>query len=386
MIMRILFAFGDPGSGYSGGDLLVYRLANHLVKDHQVDFIRLSNWRQAIASRINIDSPGITHRKNSLTQRVYESINRNRSLKAVADRLSLTPSQDDIWPLDPRIRTTLYDGKRPVATQFDHAVATNWTTAYFVHDSIRASKKHYLIQNFEDSQLYSSDWASFVGPAYMLDLHKIVVSDALKSRFESDRPSLVYPGVDSEQFSEAIPNRRRPLHSLIMPLKAAPYKGAEIGLEAAKLARSLHSDTTLIAFGNKYSTRLIDYRPASWCHISHNPLTRELVGLYNSARYLLFPSRLEGFPVVPLEAMACGCVVISTPNPGVNSYLVDGENGFVSRGFDAPSFHDAIERGFSEKERINEIIASAKETTLKYTWIRTYDMFRSALGLVSSRA
>ncbi len=42
-----------------------------------------------------------------------------------------------------------------------------------------------------------------------------------------------------------------------------------------------------------------------------------LVSLYNSARLLLFPSYYEGCSVTPLEAMACGCPVVTSDIPSL---------------------------------------------------------------------
>jgi glycosyltransferase involved in cell wall biosynthesis len=377
--MKILFAFGDTGSGYSGGDLLVYRLANHLAERNQVEFIRLIDWRRIIGRYLPGDLPAISDETTPLRRRIYDAVARRRFLRLLATGLAVTPSQRRVWPLNPRIRVAYYDGKRPIASEFDHAVATNWMTAYFVDRAVKAKKKHNLIQNFEDSPVYSGTLARLVTPSYSLDLRKIVISEALRLRFETDCPILVYPGVDIAQFLSTRSFEHRPPHSLILPLKAGPYKGTRQGFEAVKRSRLKHPDTTLLTFGNKHAAPMAGLRSTAWCRVLHNPSTPSLVAAYNSARFLVFPSRMEGFPVVPLEAMACGSVVVSTPNTGTSAYLIDGENGIIAKGFDPESLHDAIERAFGEGEILPRIRARALVTTREYSWERTHAMFGAAL-------
>ena len=38
---------------------------------------------------------------------------------------------------------------------------------------------------------------------------------------------------------------------------------------------------------------------------------------------------VEGMPLPPLEAMACGCAVVVTDNGGINEYIKDGVNGLI---------------------------------------------------------
>jgi glycosyltransferase involved in cell wall biosynthesis len=56
---------------------------------------------------------------------------------------------------------------------------------------------------------------------------------------------------------------------------------------------------------------------------------RELSMLYQSACCVLFPSRYEGYGLVPLEVMASGGIVLSSDVGAVRTYLKDGKNGFI---------------------------------------------------------
>ncbi len=61
----------------------------------------------------------------------------------------------------------------------------------------------------------------------------------------------------------------------------------------------------------------IDQRPAlqSKLHVLHRASDLLVLALYSSAEALLFPSHAEGFGWPILEAMACGCPVVTTDRP-----------------------------------------------------------------------
>ncbi|MBI4822357.1 MAG: glycosyltransferase family 4 protein [Deltaproteobacteria bacterium] len=56
---------------------------------------------------------------------------------------------------------------------------------------------------------------------------------------------------------------------------------------------------------------------------------RELARLLGWADVLVLPSVSDTFGMVVLEAMALGCVPITTPNAGAADVIVDGESGFI---------------------------------------------------------
>jgi glycosyltransferase involved in cell wall biosynthesis len=52
-----------------------------------------------------------------------------------------------------------------------------------------------------------------------------------------------------------------------------------------------------------------------------------------SSQIFVLPSFFEGLPLVVLEALACGCRIVMTDLPGLDSWLSPSleENGFVAR-------------------------------------------------------
>jgi len=56
-----------------------------------------------------------------------------------------------------------------------------------------------------------------------------------------------------------------------------------------------------------------------------------IVSLYRECDALLFPSRLEGFGLVALEAQACGLPVIASNSSALPEVVKDGETGFMCK-------------------------------------------------------
>lgn len=67
-----------------------------------------------------------------------------------------------------------------------------------------------------------------------------------------------------------------------------------------------------------------------------------LAEAYHDADVLIFPSRLEGLPLVPMEAMACGLPVIATDASSVVDLIEDGATGFVRPADDMMALAAAI--------------------------------------------
>lgn len=90
---------------------------------------------------------------------------------------------------------------------------------------------------------------------------------------------------------------------------------------------------------------------------------------YGQADLLLLFSKIEIFGMVILEAMACGCPVMSTPTPGASDVIIDEVNGFIVSETNPAKVADRITRIFDNPdifERIRlEAIRTVKE---KYSW------------------
>ena len=72
--------------------------------------------------------------------------------------------------------------------------------------------------------------------------------------------------------------------------------------------------------------------------------TREgLETFYQAADILVYPTKADNCPLVPMEAMSCGLPVVSTRVGGVPEVVSNGVTGYVTPPGDAAEFSRALE-------------------------------------------
>lgn len=90
---------------------------------------------------------------------------------------------------------------------------------------------------------------------------------------------------------------------------------------------------------------------------------------YGKADLLLLFSRVEIFGMVMLEAMACGCPVMTTPTAGALDVITNDVNGFIVSEMNPEKVADRINRIFGSPDSLKrtrmKAITTAKE---KYSW------------------
>ncbi|GEM_PF-988554 len=96
----------------------------------------------------------------------------------------------------------------------------------------------------------------------------------------------------------------------------------------------------------------------------------------SSADVLLYPTRHEGFPLFPLEAMACGCPVITTK---AVTYAKDGHNALVTEIEDIDSLKKKLETIFRDDVLRERLQKNGFETSREHNLKESQTKFEKAV-------
>jgi glycosyltransferase involved in cell wall biosynthesis len=94
----------------------------------------------------------------------------------------------------------------------------------------------------------------------------------------------------------------------------------------------------------------------------------ELVALYNLADVLVYPSLYEGFGFPPLEAMACGCPVVTSKQSSLPE--IAGEAARLVDSYDIADIADGIFDVLNDASLRQRLIERGLERVKLFTWAR----------------
>ena len=145
---------------------------------------------------------------------------------------------------------------------------------------------------------------------------------------------------------------RKGVHYLVRAYESLKLAGAELVL-AGTVAPEMEG------FLRKHSS--------SFRHLGDIPKV-ELYGVYSEASVLVLPSIADAYPLVALEALACGLPIIISENTGTKDLITDGKEGFVVPIRDEEAIQDRLLRLYSDSERLAEMSQAASRKSAASGW------------------
>lgn len=97
--------------------------------------------------------------------------------------------------------------------------------------------------------------------------------------------------------------------------------------------------------------------------------SEELVSIYNLATVFVMPSLYEGFGLPILEAMSCGCPVVTTQEGSIPE-VAKGAAHYVDA-YDVDSISKGIKKVFEDKNLQEELSKKGLENTKSFSWKKT---------------
>jgi GT2 family glycosyltransferase len=252
----------------------------------------------------------------------------------------------------------------------DVVIATFWPTAYFLM-TIRAKKKYFFSQDWGPSMHDFSLLKLLAKYSYQLPVEKIVHSNFLIKKIRKvDKTrnifKIKYCVLDQKYRRNYLKNKKinkniKKINILSVITWYATCKGPDILEKAVKSLKSKNSNYlfTLVSREKKPYTKLVD-------KFISDPPKNTIIKTYKKSDILLMTSRTEGMPIPGLEAMASGCLVITTNSGGVLEYAKNNYNSIVVKNPSDIWEKDIIANLIKDKKRMKRFIINGYKTANKY--------------------
>ena len=104
---------------------------------------------------------------------------------------------------------------------------------------------------------------------------------------------------------------------------------------------------------------------------------RSLVSMYQAADVYAFPSLMETFGMVQLEAMAAGAAVVSTDAPGCRDVVIHEQNGLQAHAGDVDSFTVQLGRLLEDPALREELSEKGKVWVQDYSWTNVASQYEA---------
>lgn len=239
--------------------------------------------------------------------------------RSVKEALSEVTARVSPWSAAlPYRRASAIDRFRRVAREADVTIASAAPTALPVF-LFGTGAKVYFMQHYETYFTTESDpeWQSLyeleAELSYKLPLHRIANSSWLAEHVRERHGGEVELCVNAFDHKRFFPEGRPPDSPLTVVSysgRGAPWKGFADAVEAMRIAKAKIGDVRWRVFGDDAEippdNPIAPYEPIG---VVDAPAIRRL---YSEAHVALCPAWYESFPMYPMEAMSCGCAVVTT--------------------------------------------------------------------------
>ena len=350
----LLFAVNGLPLAGSGGSRIVVTLVNTLhKKGYRIGVISLprETWTQVLTKDaatpwiqrllLKLNDSTLTYRFfNPLFRFLLRSpshfkINSNVKIMAVSD-------------------IKKYDCKAYIATNFINA---NQLKSF----GIPLEKIILFSQIDETDGLYSGKYSDLATETYKSFPRRLFINDEVIKRFPGSKK--IAMAIDLSLYRLLNPIESRIPENLVFIARKGIQKDPATAIAAMNKIHGTIPDIRILAYGNINKSDLpdfVDYYP--------NPSDKEIVDLLNSNSIFVTTSVLEGYPLPPLEAMACGCAVISTDSVGVREYLNHGVNGIICPTKRPDLIADSVLQLIADNPRRMEIARKGYETAMEHSY------------------
>ena len=201
--------------------------------------------------------------------------------------------------------------------------------------------------------------------SWELPIPKLVVSshlsDLMKKEVNQEPLGVVPNGVDTDQYFPCLLESERT--GIGAGFRWGHTKDPISTLKIFQMLKKQMPDVLLYSFGSSKIPR--ELRHIIYCN---QPTIEEARRIYSSCKIWFLASIKEGFGLPVLEAMACGCAVVSTDCGGPSDIIKDAENGFLVDIGNIGAMVYKIVKLYQDDELREYVRSNALDTVRDFSW------------------
>ena len=192
----------------------------------------------------------------------------------------------------------------------------------------------------------------------------ITVSNTLITKLEElsgEKVMAVIPnGIDTKQYFPDQSIERDGIGAVYNP---HPNKDPEMMIKVLRTAHENMPNIPQYVFSTEERPDGLEHT-----HFTRYPSVDEARRIYSRAKAWLMTSKTEGLPGVALEAMACGCAMVTSDNDGSLEIVRNDVNGIVVPQLETDSYLHALD-AICRKEPLRENLSKAARATAEsFSW------------------
>ncbi|MFH1840805.1 MAG: glycosyltransferase family 1 protein [Candidatus Shapirobacteria bacterium] len=188
-----------------------------------------------------------------------------------------------------------------------------------------------------------------------------------KDKINPRKTVVVYEGVDSSLQGLRVQKFKKKGRYLLCVGQLYPHKNVILAVKAAKEVKiKLKIACSRNVFAERFEKQVRDLEAEEWVEMLGFVSDEKLKALYQNALVFVFPSRLEGFGLTGLEAMANGCPVVAAQASCLPE--IYGTAAVYFEPNKAESLIGAIKAAIANREKL---IKLGRKQVKKYNWEKT---------------
>ncbi len=230
---------------------------------------------------------------------------------------------------------------------------------------------------------------------YALFNNRFSLEIAQKNGMQARDAKVIYSGINLQKFYFSPRDELRLPLRIVVPGRISPEKGTKDALALLHRLFENNIEAQITIVGEIYSEnyfkdiekRIDELDIGEKVKILEKVGHTEMVKFYSNSDICFFPSYQKyGLSRVPLEAMACGCLLITYGNESSRDIVENFVTGFIVQEGEIETVVKLIKKMLENKNQYREIILTARKFIEKYHSMDSYieSVERYFLSIVSA--